>query len=107
MASGYPHQAPDGTPVTTCLDWSGRDGVDHYGGGQMRPCRSCGQPALLVDADGQPQHKVCAEREHEQGRAAKTAGASSAPRSAPLVAEPIAEGPGTGLHPVINEIELS
>jgi hypothetical protein len=45
------------------LDWSGRDGVRHWGGGELRPCRTCGQPAFLLDNDGRPQHKTCAERE--------------------------------------------
>jgi hypothetical protein len=45
------------------LDWSGKDGVKHYGGGRTLPCRSCGNPALLRDDDGRPQHKVCAESE--------------------------------------------
>jgi hypothetical protein len=59
----YPHQTPDGHPVMSCLDWSGRDGVRHWGGGDMRSCRSCRRQTLLVDAEGRPQHKACAERE--------------------------------------------
>lgn len=47
----------------TVLDWSGRDGVQHWGGGQLRACRSCQAPALLLDDQGQPRHKTCAERE--------------------------------------------
>ena len=42
--------------ATTVLDWS-----DH----QVtvpRPCRLCGQPALLRDRRGRPTHKTCAER---------------------------------------------
>jgi hypothetical protein len=58
--------APDGLAY---LDWSGRDGVRHWGGGECRPCRSCGRAALLVGDDGRPQHKVCAERELERNRA--------------------------------------
>jgi hypothetical protein len=50
-------------PGPTVLDWSGRDGVRHWGGGQARSCRSCHQPAFLVDDGGRPQHKVCAEVE--------------------------------------------
>jgi hypothetical protein len=36
-------------------------GPEHWGGGQPRPCITCGRPALLVDDRRQPQHKVCAE----------------------------------------------
>ena len=68
MSAGYRNETPDGTPVTTCLDWSGRDGVNHWGGGQLRPCRNCGQPAFLTDAQRRPQHKVCAEAEYEAAR---------------------------------------
>jgi hypothetical protein len=105
MTAGYPHQTPDGKPVTTCLDWSGRDGVNHYGGGQLRPCRSCGQPALLIDAAGQPQHKACAEHEHEQNRPGETADISSLQLTPPR-ADPGAENPGAGHGPVVHEIEL-
>lgn len=30
--------------------------------GAPKPCRLCGAPAIMRDADGQPCHKVCAER---------------------------------------------
>jgi hypothetical protein len=50
----------------TCLDWSGRDGVRHWGGGQLRSCRNCQQPTLLVDGAGRPQHKACAELEADR-----------------------------------------
>jgi hypothetical protein len=66
--TGYPHQTPDGRPVTVCLDWSGRDGVRHYGDGRPRPCRSCGRWSLLLDDAGRPQHKVCAEAEAGRGQ---------------------------------------
>jgi hypothetical protein len=58
----HPHQTPDGHTVTTVLDWTGRDGVNHWGG-TLRSCRSCSQPTRLVDGSQRPQHKVCAERE--------------------------------------------
>jgi hypothetical protein len=61
-----PQQAPGGGTYTASLNWDGKDGVRHYGGGQLRPCRSCGRPALLVDDLGRPQHKVCAEYELER-----------------------------------------
>ena len=32
----------------TILDWSWRDGVQHWGGGTLRTCRSCETPTLLV-----------------------------------------------------------
>jgi hypothetical protein len=66
--TGYPHQTPDGKPVTTCLDWSGRDGVRHFGGGQLHPCRNCDRPTILID--GRPQHKACAESEAEAAKEA-------------------------------------
>lgn len=65
------------TPGPTILDWSGRDGVRHWGGGRTRSCRSCGQPAFLVDDHGAPQHKVCAEAEAD---AAKTTAAAARQR---------------------------
>jgi hypothetical protein len=46
----------------TCFDWSGRDGVSHWGG-TPRPCRSCQRPTPLLDDVGRPQHKTCAERD--------------------------------------------
>ncbi|WP_214327923.1 hypothetical protein [Nonomuraea sediminis] len=58
------------------LDWSGEDGISHWGGGQRRPCRVCGNPAFLVDDDGRPCHKVCAETE---ARTAAAAAASAIP----------------------------
>jgi hypothetical protein len=67
----HPHQTPDGHTVTTVLDWTGRDGVNHWGG-QLRSCRSCEQPTRLVDSSQQPQHKACAELEVDQALA-KTA----------------------------------
>jgi hypothetical protein len=48
------------------LNWSGRDGVQHWGGNR-RPCRICGKPAFLIDDQGRPCHKVCAETEPDQG----------------------------------------
>jgi hypothetical protein len=30
--------------------------------GAPKPCRLCGAPAIMRDADGLPCHKVCAER---------------------------------------------
>jgi hypothetical protein len=60
----HPHQTPDGHTVTTVLDWTGRDGVNHWDG-QLRSCRSCHQPTRLLDGRQRPQHKVCAEREAE------------------------------------------
>jgi hypothetical protein len=62
----YRHQTPDGRPVMTCLDWSGRDGVRHWGGGGLHSCRSCQQPTFLVDGAGRPQHKACAELEADR-----------------------------------------
>lgn len=38
------------------LDWSGHRVLPW-----PRPCRLCGGPALMTDADGVPCHKVCAE----------------------------------------------
>lgn len=58
----------------TTLDWGDRR---HFGGGKTRPCRECGQPALLLDSAGRPAHKVCVEsllddidalNEQERGR---------------------------------------
>jgi hypothetical protein len=68
----------DGTPVVTAatraaktlldqavlLDWSSRT---HWGGGTARPCRNCGKPAYLVDDDGAPMHKTCAEHARNGG----------------------------------------
>ncbi|WP_034088838.1 hypothetical protein [Streptacidiphilus albus] len=36
-------------------------GPEHWGGGHTRPCITCGRPALLINSQRQPQHKVCAE----------------------------------------------
>jgi hypothetical protein len=56
-----PQLAPNGQEYTLALSW----GSEHWGGGRPRPCRSCGGWALLVDDQGRPQHKVCAEAEAE------------------------------------------
>jgi hypothetical protein len=50
-------------PSPVSLDWSGRDGARHWGGGALRSCRTCHEPALLIDDQGRPQHKACAEAE--------------------------------------------
>ncbi|GIJ65645.1 bifunctional DNA primase/polymerase [Virgisporangium ochraceum] len=42
----------------TFLDW--RD----HAVGPLAPCRLCGRPALMRDADGRPCHKICAEHRH-------------------------------------------
>jgi hypothetical protein len=60
-----PRLAPNGQTYTLALSW----GAKHWGGGHMRPCRSCGEPSLLIDDQGRPQHKVCAEFEAENGGA--------------------------------------
>lgn len=36
--------------------------------GDPRPCRLCGKPAFMRDAEGQPCHKVCAELAAEESR---------------------------------------
>ncbi len=36
-------------------------GKDNWGGGTPRPCITCGRPALCVNDNEKPQHKVCAE----------------------------------------------
>lgn len=64
----FPHQTPNGKTVTIVLDWRDKS---HWGGGVLRPCRSCGQSALCVDDAGRPQHKVCAEYEQEQATSAE------------------------------------
>jgi hypothetical protein len=38
------------------LDWR----QDHWGGRRAH-CYLCGQPAMLIDDDGRPAHKVCVE----------------------------------------------
>lgn len=43
---------------TPGLDWSDRA---HWGGGQTCPCRLCGRPALLVDDNRLPAHKICVD----------------------------------------------
>ncbi len=42
----------------TVLDWRDPVQVNRYG---SAPCRHCGVGCLLLDDDGQPSHKVCAE----------------------------------------------
>ncbi|NES28954.1 hypothetical protein GCE86_19645 [Micromonospora terminaliae] len=60
-----PSPAPTGqaTPTATALPertgglvWSG------HATGDPMPCRLCGRPALMRDAEGRPCHKVCAEQ---------------------------------------------
>jgi hypothetical protein len=58
------HDAPvrgSGTgPGVTWLDWRHSS---HWGRGRRRPCRICERPAFLLDSDGRPCHKTCAEQE--------------------------------------------
>ena len=79
----YSHQTPDGYQVSTWLDWTGRDGINHWGG-TLRSCRSCDQPTRLVDNSQRPQHKVCAEREADLALAA----AAEARQRTPATARP-------------------
>lgn len=51
-------QPPAYPRLLPCLDWSHHQ-LDH----RMRPCRLCRRPALMVDAEGLPCHKSCAEDE--------------------------------------------
>jgi hypothetical protein len=44
----------------TGLDWRHSR---HWGRGRRRPCRICQRPAFLLDDEGQPCHKTCAEQE--------------------------------------------
>ena len=48
--------APAGDVV---LDWHD---PAHWNGGRRERCRVCGQQTFLLDEDGQPCHKHCAER---------------------------------------------
>jgi len=48
--------------VRVTLDW--RDG-QHYVRGRQLPCRICGQPTNLRDAQDRPCDKTCIEREIE------------------------------------------
>ena len=47
-------------------------GAEHWGGGQPRPCITCGHLALLVNDDREPQRKVCAEALAETAQAQTT-----------------------------------
>lgn len=47
----------------TYLNWDEKDRVPHWNGGRRERCRWCGDPAFLIDEQGVPAHKVCAERE--------------------------------------------
>ncbi len=51
--------APE-TPAV-CLDWR-----THRVNATPKPCRCCGNPALMTGARGRPCHKVCAETEVER-----------------------------------------
>jgi hypothetical protein len=42
------------------LDWS------THKAGDRRPCRLCGDPAFMRDANGRPCHKTCAEQAGER-----------------------------------------
>lgn len=44
--------------MSTELDWRS---PGHSIRGRARPCGRCGRPALLVDEQERPMHKVCAE----------------------------------------------
>ena len=56
---------PDEPPPS--LDWR------HHRVGASRPCRICGEGAIMRDADGAPCHKVCAELEAQDQRASGSA----------------------------------
>lgn len=47
-------------PPSGGLDWS------THKAGDRRPCRLCGDPAFMRDANGRPCHKTCAEQAGEQ-----------------------------------------
>ena len=40
------------------LDWSH---PSHWNHGRREPCRHCGRPSFLLDDNGLPCHKACAE----------------------------------------------
>ncbi|MGW4476965.1 hypothetical protein ACWENQ_45555 [Nonomuraea sp. NPDC004354] len=53
--------------MTVLLNWNPKgDPGRHWGGGQRRPCRICRGFTFLVDEEGAPCHKVCAEQEAGQ-----------------------------------------
>ncbi|MBM0201840.1 hypothetical protein JNW90_01055 [Micromonospora sp. STR1s_5] len=47
----------DGQTVVS-FDWSG-----HHAAARGERCQSCERPTLVVDCDGKPRHKTCAERD--------------------------------------------
>lgn len=54
------------------LDWSGNKrrnpkAVNHWNGDRRRPCRICRRLTFLLDDNGSPCHKVCAENETTGG----------------------------------------
>jgi hypothetical protein len=64
------------SPLLPALHWGG-----HRVLWQPEPCVSCHGPAHMINEDGLPQHKVCAERElvatHGTSRAIELAGAGA------------------------------
>ncbi|MCX5070922.1 hypothetical protein OOJ91_34300 [Micromonospora lupini] len=59
---GCHHNRPTVTTVdgrtVVSLNWSG-----HHSAAPGERCASCERPTLVVDCDGMPRHKTCAERD--------------------------------------------